>query len=129
MEQLPRRPVLLAQLKKLLPKPDGNDGYDDVLSYVLDKTIMDVANYCHVDPIALSEHLDSTIVAMCMQYVGTHQLLTPLDEQSGDVDSISEGDTSGKFKSPSQAYLELQEANVISDNFLATLNSYRVVKQ
>lgn len=129
MEQLPRRPVLLAKLKLLTPNTAGNENYDAVMDYVLDKTIMDVANYCHVDSVELPEQLDSTIVAMCLQFIDTHQLLVPIDEQTGDVDSISEGDTSVKFKSPSQVYSELQAINTISDNYVMQLNAFRRVKR
>lgn len=129
MEQLPRRPVMLAQLKLLMPNTADNENYGAVMDYVLDKVIMDVANYCHIDPVGLPEQLDGTIVAMCMQFIGTHQLLTPIDEQSGDVDSISEGDTTVKFKSPSQVYSELQAVNTISDNYIMQLNSFRRVKR
>lgn len=129
MEQLPRRPVLLAKLKLLTPNTAGNKNYDAVMEYVLDKTLSDVANYCHIDLTDLPEQLDGTIVAMCLQFVDTHQLLVPIDEQTGDVESISEGDTSVKFKSPSQVYSELQAVNMISDNYVMQLNSFRRVKR
>ncbi|CAM3206877.1 hypothetical protein [Lactiplantibacillus plajomi] len=129
MEQLPRRPVLLAKLKALRVNEPENAAYDVIMDYVLDKTIADVANYCHLAMAELPEELDNTMIAMCLQLISTHQLLTPLDERSGDVDSISEGDTSVKFKSASQAYLELQEVNTISDNFVLALNAFRKVKR
>jgi len=127
MEELPRRPVLLALLMKLNPKPADMVNYDDVMAYVLDKAIADVANYTHVAVTDLPAALDNTIVAMAQQVIDTHQLLTPSEGQSGDVDSISEGDTSVKFKSAAQVYTELQAVNTISDNFILQLNSFRRV--
>lgn len=128
MEALPRRPQLLTQLIKLNPNVEANPNYDEIMAYVLDKTISDVANYTHVAVSALPSELDLTIIGIAQQLITTHQLLSQPAEPTADVQSLSEGDTAVTFKSISATWLELQSVNAISDNYLMALNQFRQVK-
>ncbi|WP_047999927.1 hypothetical protein [Lactiplantibacillus herbarum] len=128
MAALSRRPELLAQLIKLNPNVEANPNYDEIMAYVLDKTINDIANYTHIAIASLPAELDQTIVGMAQQLLETHQLLASSAEPMNDVQSLSEGDTAVIFKSLSATLLELQSVNAISDNYLMVLNQFRQVK-
>lgn len=129
MDKHPRREELLIQLKLLNPDDGSNPSYAEVLEFALDKVVNDVANYTHLTILALPVELDIVLVSLCQQFLVTHQLLTPLANQDGDVKTLSEGDTSVTFRSASEAYLELQSVNTLTDNYLAQLNGFRVVKR
>lgn len=129
MDKHPRRETLLSQLGLLNPDDGTNPNHAKILGFALDKVVNDVSNYTHVVIGELPEELDMTLVALCQQLLGTHQLLVPVTDQDGDAKSISEGDTSVTFRSASEAYLELQSVNSLTDNYLAQLNSFRVVKR
>ncbi|WP_313845680.1 head-tail connector protein [Levilactobacillus namurensis] len=128
MDKHPRRDKLLKQLALLNPDDGSNPDHTAVVELALDKVVSDVANYTHLNILDLPEGLDPTIVALTQQFLATHELLTPAADRGGNVKSISEGDTSVTFKSPSEAYLELQSANTVTDAYLAQLNVFRVVK-
>lgn len=126
MEQHPRLETLT---KLALDLNDGDtDNSGTVINFVVNKVVLDVANYTHIPVTELPEELDPTIVALCQQTIATHGLLTPQSEQTGDVASLSEGDTSVTFKSPAQVYAELAAVNTITDSYIATLNGFRKVK-
>lgn len=117
---------ILEKLAVLVPD-NGNENYQNIVGYVVDKVLSDVTNYVHVAISELPTELEMTVVGLCVQYIETHQLLTPIDEQSGGVDSISEGDTSIKFKSMASVYAELQATNALTDDYMAQLNGFRRV--
>ena len=129
MEQHARRDFLLDKLKVLMPNDTDNDHYDTLVGFALDKVINDVANYTHVAIVELPEELDMTIIGLVTQLVATHQLLIPVSQQTGNVKSLSEGDTSATFQSPAEAYAAIQSVNSITDDYRAQLNSFRVVKR
>lgn len=114
---------LLEQVKVILAiNDDGqNENYDKVLEFSLSKVIQDVANYLNTPVNELAEELDYTIIAMTVQIVNTHDLL----KTDKNVQSLTEGDTSITFKDPAAIYQELQKINVISDDYLSTLNNFR----
>lgn len=117
---------ILEKLAVLVPD-NGNENYQNIVGYVVDKVLSDVTNYVHVAISELPTELEMTVVGLCVQYIETHQLLTPIDEQSGGIDSISEGDTSVKFKSMTSVYAELQATNTLTDDYMAQLNGFRRV--
>ncbi len=127
MDKHPRREALLSQLGLLNPDDGTNPNHAGILDFALDKVVNDVSNYTHVVIEELPEALDMTLIALCQQFLVTHQLLVPVADQDGDVKSINEGDTSVTFRSASEAYLDLQSVNSLTDNYLAQLNSFRVV--
>lgn len=129
MEEHPRKAELLIQLALLNPDDGINPSWAAVMGFTLDKVVSDVANYTHLTIKDLPEELDHTLVALCQQLLTTHQLLTPVADRDNDVKSINEGDTSVTFKSSSEAYMELQAVNTLTDNYLAQLNVFRVVKR
>lgn len=114
---------LLEQVKVILAMNDDgqNENYDKVLEFSLSKVIQDVANYLNTPVNELAEELDYTIIAMTVQIVNTHDLL----KTDKNVQSLTEGDTSITFKDPAAIYQELQKINVISDDYLSTLNNFR----
>lgn len=129
MEEHPRKEELLTQLALLNTDDGTNPSWAAVMSFALDKVVNDAANYTHLTIKDFPEALDHTLVALCQQLLTTHQLLTPIAERDNDVKSINEGDTSVTFKSSSEAYMELQAVNTLTDNYLAQLNVFRVVKR
>lgn len=129
MDEYPRKEELLAQLELLNPNDGTNPSWVAVMEFSLDKVVSDAANYTHLAIKDLPEELDHTLVALCQQLLTTHELLTPVGDRDNDVKSISEGDTSVTFKSPSEVYMELQTVNTLTDNYLAQLNAFRVVKR
>lgn len=118
---------LLKELAELVAMPDGDDEdhYTKVLKYSLSKVIQDVANYTNIPIGELPEELDYTIVSLVIQVIDTHGWLTPDDDQTGNVQSLSEGDTSVTFKSVASIYSELQSVNSITDNYTNILNNFR----
>lgn len=120
---------LLKQTKLLSPNVDNNENYDSIMNYVLDKVIRDVGNYVHIQIDELPEDLDSTIISMAFTMLVTHQFLVPVDEQSGNVASLSEGDTSITFKTVGEIYQTLQTVNSITDDYVTQLNQFRKVKR
>lgn len=129
MDKHPRIENITTILKSLVPNSNKLDYYDSTIDFVVSKVIDDVTSYTHISIIELPEELDKMIVSICIQLINSHQFLTPIEDKNTDVQSISEGDTSVTFKSPSAIYTELQTINPISDNYLSILNSYRRIKR
>lgn len=126
MEKHPRFEELLKKVKLLNPNEDENQNYDSIIEFVLEKVINDVANYTHLAIAELPEALDHTIIGLCIQLIATHDYLGTGNLTN--VDTLNEGDTSVKFKSPAAIYAELQGVNSLTDDYLMQLNQYRVVK-
>jgi len=129
MDKHPRREELLTQLKLLNPDDGSNPSYQVMLEFAFDKVAQDVANYTHLVVVGLPVELDTVVLGLCQQFLATHQLLAPVSDRDRDVKSLSEGDTSVTFKSVGEVYAELQSVNSLTDNYVAQLNSYRVVKR
>lgn len=117
---------LLEQVQQLLPKRENDtDGrYKTITVYALNKTIQDVANFCNIPIDELPEELDYTLVAMTVQVIKTHNWLDP-ENDSSDVQSLSEGDTSVTFKSITSIFSELKAINPITDNYTNILYNFR----
>lgn len=117
---------LLEQVQQLLPKRENDtDGrYKTITVYALNKTIQDVANFCNIPIDELPEELDYTLVAMTVQVIKTHNWLDP-ENDSSDVQSLSEGDTSVTFKSITSIFSELKAVNPITDNYTNILYNFR----
>lgn len=117
---------LLEQVQQLLPKRENDtDGrYKTITVYALNKTIQDVANFCNIPIDELPEELDYTLVAMAVQVIKTHGWLDP-ENDSSNVQSLNEGDTSVTFKSITSIFSELQAVNPITDNYTNILYNFR----
>lgn len=117
---------LLEKVQQLLPKRENDtDGrYKTITVYALNKTIQDVANFCNIPIDELPEELDYTFVAMTVQVIKTHGWLDP-ENDSSNVQSLSEGDTSVTFKSITSIFSELQAVNPITDNYTNILYNFR----
>lgn len=126
MEKHPRFEELLKKVKLLNPNENENQNYDSIIEFVLEKVINDVANYTHLTIAELPEALDHTIIGLCTQLIATHDYLGTGNLTN--VDTLNEGDTSVKFKSPASIYAELQGVNTLTDDYLIQLNQFRVVK-
>ncbi|MEN2307915.1 hypothetical protein [Lentilactobacillus parabuchneri] len=126
MEKHPRFEELLKKVKLLNPNENENQNYDSIIEFVLEKVINDVANYTHLTIAELPEALDHTIIGLCTQLIATHDYLGTGNLTN--VDTLNEGDTSVKFKSPASIYAELQGVNTLTDDYLMQLNQFRVVK-
>ena len=126
----PRYDGLLAKVTQLSPKADEQTAtdYAAITGFALDKVLDDVANYTHIPMDELPGELDTTIVAMTLNAIAEYGLLGAVSGDSGPVSSISEGDASMSFVSPLEAYTTLAGANTLTSNYLATLNTFRVVK-
>ena len=122
--------ALLEQIQQLLPKrEDDKDGrYKTILVYALNKTAQDVANFCNIPVDELPEELDYTLVAMTIQVIKTHGWLDP-EEDSSNVQSLNEGDTSVTFKPITEILSELQAINPITDNYTNILYSFRRIQE
>lgn len=127
MLKFPRYDDVIVQFKILVPNSDNSDNYDSVIDFTLSKVLNDMANYTNIPINELPEELDTTIISIALQTIETHQWLKPIDDRSGNVQSLSEGDTSASFRSPAEIYQSLQSTNTITDNFINTLNSFRRV--
>ncbi|WP_127849717.1 hypothetical protein [Lacticaseibacillus hulanensis] len=127
----PRMTGLLAKVRQLSPKPDDQDAeeYQAITEFALDKTIDDVANYCHIAIADLPAELDTTIVAMTLNAITEMGLLQEVSAgEDGPVTSLSEGDTSVSFLSPTDAYKTLAAGSTITTDYKGKLNSFRVVQ-
>ncbi|MCL0319378.1 hypothetical protein [Apilactobacillus xinyiensis] len=119
---------ILDKVKLLIPNTYANDSYDEILDYVIDKVIQDIANYTHISKDELPEELNHTAVGMSVTLIKTDELLVPVNEQANNgVASITEGNESISFKSTADEYLKIQSANAVTKDYKKTLNQFRVV--
>lgn len=122
--------AVLDLLKQLMPddQENPNPNYDLILDFTLNKVFNDVSIYTNIPVKKLPKKLKATIISLTMQLVDTYQLLTPEDQQTSNISSLTEGDTSVTFKSLSEIYSELQSANTITSNYVNVLNSFRRIQ-
>lgn len=122
---------LLNKLKVILAMNDNdqNEYFEKILEFSLTKVIQNVANYLNTPVDELPEELDYTLISMTAQMINSHELLVPADSKNNGIQSLSEGDTSVTFKDPAAIYLELQNVNSVSDNYVSILNNFRRLPQ
>ena len=125
MDKYPRFDEIKKKLMEFLPNTDNMPNYDSVLEFTLEKVISDVSIYTNIPILELPEELEPTMLGLAVQTIDTHQWLVPKDQQVGNVQSLSEGDTSVSFRSPSDIYSALQAINTIADNYVLLLNNFR----
>ena len=125
MDKYPRFDEIKKKLMEFLPNTDNMPNYDSILEFTLDKVISDISIYTNIPILELPEELEPTMLGLAVQTIDTHQWLVPKDQQVGNVQSLSEGDTSVSFRSPSDIYSALQAINTIAYNYVLLLNNFR----
>lgn len=102
----------------------GDKANNDLIDFSLDRVIQSVAHFTNIPVEELPPEIDSTITAMCLQLIQTH------DWTSNDVvNSISEGDVSVSFGSPAEIFAQVQKLNPITDDFISDLIHFRRLPQ
>ncbi|WP_294832091.1 hypothetical protein [uncultured Lactobacillus sp.] len=112
------------KIKDKVTKLLGDKANGDLIDFSMDRVIQSVANFTNIPDDELPTEIDSTITAMCLQLVQTH------DWTSNDVvNSISEGDVSVNFGSPAEIYAQVQKLNPVTDDFISDLIHFRRLPQ
>ena len=112
------------EIKDKVTKLLGDKANNDLIDFSLDRVIQSVANFTNIPVNELPPEIDSTITAMCLQLIQTH------DWTSKDVvNSISEGDVSVNFGSPAEIYAQVQKLNPVTDDFISDLIHFRRLPQ
>ena len=112
------------EIKDKVTKLLGDKANDDLIDFSVDRVIQSVANFTNIPDDELAPEIDSTITAMCLQLIQTH------DWTSNDVvNSISEGDVSVNFGSPAELYAQVQNLNPVTDDFISDLIHFRRLPQ
>ena len=112
------------KIKDKVTKLLGDKANNDLIDFSVDRVIQSVANFTNIPVSELPPEIDSTITAMCLQLIKTH------DWTSKDVvNSISEGDVSVNFGSPAELYAQVQKLNPVTDDFISDLIHFRRLSQ
>ena len=112
------------KIKDKVTKLLGDKANNDLIDFSVDRVIQSVANFTNIPVDELPPKIDSTITAMCLQLIQTH-------EWTGNdvVNSISEGDVSVNFGSPAEIYAQVQKLNPVTDDFISDLIHFRRLPQ
>lgn len=102
----------------------GDKANSDLIDYSVDRVIKSVANFTNIPVGELPPEIDSTITAMCLQLIQTHNWTS-----NDVVNSISEGDVSVSFGSPADIYAQVQKLNPVTDDFIGDLIHFRRLPQ
>ena len=97
---------------------------NNLIDFSLDRVIQSVANFTNIPVGELPPEIDSTITAMCLQLIQTHEWTN-----NDAVNSISEGDVSVNFGSPAELYAQVQKLNPVTDDFISDLIHFRRLPQ
>ena len=112
------------EIKDKIAQLLGDKANNDLIDFSVDRVIQSVANFTNIPVNELPPEIDSTITAMCLQLIQTH------DWTNNDaVNSISEGDVSVNFGSPAEIYAQVQKLNPITDDFINDLIHFRRLPQ
>ena len=102
----------------------GDKANSDLIDFSVDRVIQSVANFTNIPVDELPPEIDSTITAMCLQLIQTHEWTS-----NDVVNSISEGDVSVNFGSPAEIYAQVQKLNPVTDDFISDLVHFRRLPQ
>ena len=102
----------------------GDKANNNLIDFSLDRVIQSVANFTNIPVGELPPEIDSTITAMCLQLIQTHEWIS-----NDTVNSISEGDVSVNFGSPAELYAQVQKLNPVTDDFISDLIHFRRLPQ
>ena len=114
---------IVNQVKLLIPNSNENPDYDKIIDFTVDKIMNDIANYCNIPTDELPNELSTVVVSMVVQAIKVNGVLD--SENTANIQSLSEGDTSVTFKPVSDIYVALQGLNPITDNYTSILNNFR----
>ena len=114
---------IVNQVKLLIPNNNENPDYDKIIDFTVDKIMNDIANYCNIPIDELPNELSTVVVNMAVQAIKVNGLLD--SENTANIQSLNEGDTSVTFKPVSDIYVALQGLNPITDNYTNILNNFR----
>ena len=112
------------EIKDKVTKLLGDKANNDLIDFSVDRVIQSVANFTNIPVDELPPEIDSTITAMCLQLIQTHEW-TGKDV----VNSISEGDVSVNFGSTAEIYAQVQKLNPVTDDFISDLIHFRRLPQ
>ena len=102
----------------------GDKANSDLIDFSLERVIRSVSNFTNIPVNELPPEIDSTITAMCLQLIQTHEWTN-----NDAVNSISEGDVSVNFGSPAEIYAQVQKLNPVTDDFIGDLIHFRRLPQ
>lgn len=114
---------IVNQVKLLVPNSNENSDYDKIIDFTVDKITNDIANYCNIPIDELPDELSTVAVSMTVQTIRVNGVLD--SENTVNIQSLSEGDTSVTFKPVSDIYVALQGLNPVTDNYTGILNNFR----
>ena len=114
---------IVNQVKLLIPNNNKNPDYDKIIDFTVDKITNDIANYCNIPIDELPNELSAVAVSMAVQAIKVNGFLD--SENTANIQSLNEGDTSVTFKPVSDIYVALQGLNPITDNYTSILNNFR----
>lgn len=114
---------IVNQVKLLIPNNNKNPDYDKIIDFTVDKIMNDIANYCNIPIDELPNELSAVAVSMVVQAIKVNGVLD--SENTANIQSLNEGDTSVTFKPVSDIYVALQGLNPITDNYTGILNNFR----
>ena len=112
------------EIKDKITQLLGDKANNDLIDFSLDRVIQSVANFTNIPVDELPPEIDSTITAMCLQLIQTHEWIN-----NEVVNSISEGDVSVNFGSPAELYAQVQKLNPVTDDFISDLIHFRRLPQ
>ena len=112
------------KIKDKVTKLLGDKANNDLIDFSVDRVIQSVANFTNIPVNELPPEIDSTITAMCLQLIQTHDWT-----RKDVVNSISEGDVSVNFGSPAELYAQVQKLNPVTDDFISDLIHFRRLPQ
>lgn len=114
---------IVDQVKLLVSNSNENPDYDKIVDFTVDKITNDIANYCNIPIDELPNELSAVAVSMAVQAIKVNGFLD--SENTANIQSLNEGDTSVTFKPVSDIYVALQGLNPITDNYTSILNNFR----
>lgn len=114
---------IVNQVKLLIPNNGENPSYEQIIDFTVDKIMNDIANYCNIPIDELPNELSAVAVSMAVQAIKVNGFLD--GENTANIQSLNEGDTSVTFKPVSDIYVALQGLNPITDNYTSILNNFR----
>lgn len=114
---------IVNQVKLFVSNSNENPDYDKIVDFTVDKIMNDIANYCNIPTDELPNELSTVVVSMAVQAIKVNGFLD--GENTANIQSLNEGDTSVTFKPMSDIYVALQGLNPITDNYTSILNNFR----
>lgn len=112
------------EIKDKIAQLLGGKSNNDLIDFSINRVIQAVANFTNIPVGELPPEIDSTITAMCLQLIQTHEWTS-----NDTVNSISEGDVSVNFGSPAEIYAQVQKLNPVTDDFISDLIHFRRLPQ